>query len=68
VRIELWKVADEVRAKALDVKSANALTYTLSTLAGVIEAERKLGDLEERLAALEGRPGGASMPREGRTP
>jgi hypothetical protein len=67
VRLELWRIADEVRAKTLDVKCANALTYTLSTLAGVIESERKLGDIEERIADIEQRvAGGIAVPREGR--
>jgi hypothetical protein len=37
----------------VDPKRANALTYTLATLAGVLKDEKQLGEFAERISKLE---------------
>lgn len=53
VKTGLADVIRKLEAGDLNVKLSNALVYAYSVLAGVMETEKKLGELEERLAALE---------------
>jgi hypothetical protein len=54
----LASVVHELRAGGpqdgtVDPKRANAITYTLATLAAVLKDEKQQTDFEERLAAVE---------------
>ncbi len=58
VRLELADTAYRLKAGApvdgtIDPRRANALTYTLATLAAVLKDEKQLGELAERIAKLE---------------
>lgn len=67
VRTALADVLRKLEGDELGDKKARALIYGFAVLAGVISDERKLGELEERLAAVEARAaGGFTLPREGR--